>query len=67
MSEWIKCSERLPGDKDYANNLVLYENMLMCIVAYYDDNRDSWYSTETATNVENVTHWMPLPSPPEDK
>ncbi|WP_376783158.1 DUF551 domain-containing protein [Atlantibacter hermannii] len=59
--EWIKCSERVPEDKDH----------VVCInvsrggtpfVAFRCENL--WVS---GSNYQpEVTHWMPLPEPPTD-
>lgn len=54
--DWIKCSDRLP---EYAY-LVLVTNGIDGGVGEYDICQ--WYST-----IKNITHWMPLPGPPEVK
>lgn len=64
---WIPCSERLP-DKGMS--------VLICgggghrVTAYYDPVREVFRLTETDAlyyHRKNVTHWMPLPEPPETK
>lgn len=76
MSEWIKCSERLP--EEYV--------IVICYAKHYDDenfsvrpgwcwkqdDKHKWVTSVIGTNgvdgqIDEVTHWMPLPSPPEDE
>lgn len=72
MSEWIKCSERMPP----ANVEVLvaewvrfYETVDTVIsIALWDTDGVygddySWRDRE-AIVLDGVTHWMPLPPPP---
>lgn len=72
MSKWIKCSERVP---DNCNDVTLYSGECGVFNGYY------WRSTDGFGGVpgfysnsgehddgpkEGVTHWMPLPAPPEE-
>lgn len=34
-------------------------------VAYYNNETDKWKGAQAHSIFENVTHWMPLPKPPE--
>ncbi len=64
MTEWIKCSDRMPEEG---------REVLACLVAGYSDPRARqmsfegrvWCSGACDYDVDEVTHWMPLPSPPE--
>lgn len=65
MKDWIKTSERLPEVKldkyDFTNNKILVYtegDNIMCIDAILLHKSDSLYKPI-------VTHWMPLPDPPE--
>lgn len=64
MSQWIKCSERIPvqtqSNRYIALNLVL--NGRTVVQGGFDDGR-FWCD---GVEINNVTHWMPLPEPPED-
>lgn len=62
MSEWIKCSERMPDDfedvlvTDGANVEVMWRDC--------DGFRDCWAPRNSNIDIDDVTHWMPLPEPP---
>ena len=59
--EWIPCSERLPKDGE----LVLIAHVSGAVYIadrdgkYWEEDSGEWYDGE------NVTHWMPLPEPPD--
>ncbi|WP_122408951.1 DUF551 domain-containing protein [Pseudomonas viridiflava] len=77
MSEWIKCSDRLP--EHGVNVLVIamgatkkknYTTATLCSIqrdfreedSPYDDQ---WYQTVAISReLLGITHWMPLPKPP---
>lgn len=76
MSEWIKCSDRLPkvGERVLATVSVgsvmgLKSMSLICwmIPSNCEGGKD-WdlQSIPILLSVKIITHWMPLPSPPED-
>lgn len=64
MSKWIKCSERMP---EYFSNVLVtdgegVEVMRLDCDGYWDSWLEPWVVTVAR---EDVTHWMPLPEPPE--
>lgn len=75
MSEWISVKERLPDDeKDGETVLAVvsgkpHENITLCHVlmtaGYFPE--EGWVVNEYP-EWENptITHWMPLPEPPEE-
>lgn len=65
-SIWIPCSERLP-EKDMS---VLISAQGHRVTAYYDSVKGVFMLTETEGlfySMSAVTHWMPLPEPPQRK
>ncbi|WP_019210845.1 DUF551 domain-containing protein [Yersinia massiliensis] len=62
---WISCSDRMP-ENDMRKPVAVYTGNYLgqgMFVASYDDNEfsDYWEGTE----IDGVTHWMPLPTAPE--
>lgn len=74
MSDWIKCSDRLPDLFDDSVIAYFSNNGSIETVHILDSFKDitngidekgnqlytKWYITQT------ITHWMPLPLPPKD-
>lgn len=82
MSEWIKCSERLPEVGVYVLAYIdgEIEPCVCCLEnkkSLFDEHTTEWepsfthYETAGYDHVISdidqgkVTHWMPLPQPPE--
>ena len=73
MSEWIKCSERLPEIEDASVLAYWPSNGGMDMVHIYDYFKDITAGVDdngvqlyTKWYIESgVTHWMPLPEPPK--
>lgn len=61
MGEWIKCSERMPEELE--DVLVTDGRVIEIMYRRFD----TWYETsrEAGGIYGKVTHWMPLPEPPE--
>lgn len=78
MSDWIKCSERLPvnGQQVICSGFIFNEpeKGRWVSVSIFED--DDFYSIcqdgdgEDCANFDTTmhppTHWMPLPAPPKD-
>lgn len=66
-ARWIPVGERLPGNDGVHCDLVLmYMDDHNIREGYYDDG--NWYFTLLASPItRTVTHWMPLPQPPESE
>jgi hypothetical protein len=62
MSKWIPVSERLPEEqKSY---LTYWTDETMEVVDYRYEYMDLWNGKLICNQV--LTHWMPLPDPPEE-
>lgn len=67
-SQWIKCSERMPDENGayavYCRASMLGEGYVDYVDAsFYVSEFDMW----DGELGEFITHWMPLPKPPEDE
>lgn len=74
--EWIKVSEKLPEFTGSSETLKWSEDVIICVLnqkkehnicfGYYTSS-DSWCYDygEPLYKGEYITHWMPLPNPPE--
>ena len=63
MSEWVAVSEQLPMEEPvlgvFANGTQM---VVLCHVL------DGWQDAETHEELlQEPTHWMPLPAPPEEQ
>lgn len=59
---WIPVSERLPENVDDVNAFALGK----IVKTYYDSEEGKWSSSKYFWYLDGeVTHWMPLPIPPE--
>lgn len=66
--KWIPVSERLPEDR--ATILAAFKNREILTATYYKHYEafggvENWWDIE-GWHSGNVTHWMPLPEPPND-
>lgn len=68
---WISVAERLP---EYMDNVLVTDGMFsgMGWRDWYDyhgtkPREDYWIAPSTNVNELNITHWMPLPQPPESE
>lgn len=70
MSQWIKCSERMP--EDFIDVLVCTEEFQIHegFRLVYGDGNSVWklycYNKIYENEVVIITHWMPLPEPPQE-
>ncbi|HAK5799364.1 TPA: dATP/dGTP pyrophosphohydrolase domain-containing protein [Salmonella enterica subsp. enterica serovar Poona] len=66
---WINCSERMPDDKQYV--WFFGESRGFAgrdtFEGYYDWSRNKWWAVTDIGEepASKVTHWMPLPEPPQ--
>ncbi len=64
---WISCSERMPDDGQHV--IILCDGAFVLYAQYRDGeffdvvrNGEEFFETQS----RNVTHWMPLPDPPQE-
>ena len=67
VQEWISVDDRLP---DYFTSVLVWCPGNKCIYAAYRNARQEWYTFDDTIAghvvVNMVTHWMPMPQPPEE-
>jgi hypothetical protein len=73
MTEWIKCSERLPKSDEIVLVFTRDRETYVAIwnKIWRDSDRHDWNIRCDCVDAEGnsgfeVTHWMPLPDPPHD-
>lgn len=62
MSEWISVKERLPDEDVWVLTLQTDGDMIVNCIAF----EGKWCSNDHGF-IPTVTHWMPLPKPPEEE
>ena len=65
VNRWIPCSERMPEDRDTVLTCDINKNVRKCeyFAEFHKFNPE--FCDYYAMDVSYVTHWMPLPEPPE--
>lgn len=73
-SRWIPCSERMPESGETVHVYAVGEDFEYQFDAYvassgnwytFDDSAREDYTTHAVSHELKITHWMPLPEPPE--
>lgn len=64
MSEWIKCSDRMPEENGEREVLACFKGGDISTLYYFDGRWDDAYGIVPIR--QDATHWMPLPEPPID-
>jgi len=62
MSEWISVKDKLP--KPSTEVLIFIYDILA--LGYMESDGEWWNDADEKEHSESVTHWMPLPEPPEE-
>lgn len=68
MSEWISVKDKLPPHEEYILIYESYKEMTFeyYSLAYYDETKKKFFNASDASD-ETPTHWMPLPSSPNEE
>lgn len=76
MTSWVSVDERMPeidGGSTETFNVLVFSEENGVQQAFYCYEDDAWYGhdgemiTSELGDADCVTHWMPLPDPPEVK
>ena len=62
MGKWIKCSERMPEKLD---DVLVTDGVYVEVKWWNGYIWDCWAPRNSDISYKDVTHWMPLPEPPE--
>ena len=75
---WIKCSDLLPDKEEYVlifngkivRHSFLTDHSVFNLITRKVDEKTEWFESEDCCGphyyeFDNVTHWIPLPEPPE--
>ena len=62
-SEWIPVSERLPDD---GQSVIVFWRKYKEVGEAVFGKEEGWFSTDR-DGCHDVSHWMPMPEPPEVK
>lgn len=67
MTEWISVKDRLP---DTFDDVLVYSNDCIISIAWRETEKRKngivgWHWNSYCKRLGYVTHWMPLPEPPE--
>ena len=63
MPKWVPVNERLPEDYDDA----IVTDGVDYYVAYWRKDAGAWDSCQSGWVDADITHWMPLPTPPKEE
>lgn len=61
-SGWIPCSERMPP----TGTRVYVREGDFTAIGFFGKFTQRWIEPISGAHLDNVSHWMPLPEPPED-
>jgi len=70
MDNWIKTSDKFPQDSQrvifYTCGYIANEMRMGCYISKDQWGRPNMFIGDGYFNEHNVSHWMPIPSPPNE-
>jgi len=68
MSNWISVNDKLPKDGVDVLACSRFEDLQTIKIYCYSKELGKWHeSASPGWPADNITHWMPLPDPPESQ
>ena len=64
MSDWISVDDRPPESND---DVIICTYVRDIYLGWWSHVTKHWIETGSGDVIKNVTHWQPLPGPPERK
>ena len=65
MSQWISVNDRLPEDGEHC---IVWDGDWMQGATYYEEEKAFYFDDLYESDViNNASHWMPFPEPPESE
>lgn len=61
MSEWIKCSDKMP---ELDTEVLAVDGWGDIGIGQFRDSRGAVYFSDLGDSLADPTHWQPLPAPP---
>lgn len=65
-AEWIPVSDRLPNSFESVLVCMPGESPFPLVHEGFINDEGEWYSNHFMRDADDVTHWMPIPEPPEE-
>ena len=63
---WIKCSDRLPEPETFQDEYIICTFDGLVMASWFERDEKIFKDAHNGCIIMDITHWMPLPEPPED-
>lgn len=61
-NQWISIKDRFPED---GQDILIYKPGSPIATGLFNKKKNEFWCDVLSSNLDGVTHWMPLPAPPE--